>query len=74
VSDYVLGTTCLGDRAVLGDGDVPLPRLINDALEAGYQGLFELEVNGPRIEEEGYRSALVRNIDYLDTLLSKLGA
>ncbi|WP_231568264.1 sugar phosphate isomerase/epimerase family protein [Novosphingobium malaysiense] len=74
VSDYVLGDRTAPNRAVPGDGAVPLERIIGDILELGYGGLFDLELVGPRIEEEGARAASERAADYLSNLLTKLGA
>jgi sugar phosphate isomerase/epimerase len=74
VSDYIVGTLTTPDRAVPGDGDIPLERIIGDLLDAGYQGVFDLEIIGPRIDAEGYASAIPRAIDYMDALLAKLGA
>jgi sugar phosphate isomerase/epimerase len=72
--DYVLGTFDSPNRAVPGDGDIPLARLISALLDAGYQGPFDIEVLGPRIEAEGYASAIRRSIERTGALLEKLGA
>jgi sugar phosphate isomerase/epimerase len=74
VSDYVIGTTTTPDRVVPGDGDLPLPRIIGQVLAAGYLGVFDLELIGPRIEAEGYEGAVRRSIDWLGSLLQGLGA
>ena len=74
VSDYVIGTTSTPDRAVPGDGDIPLEPILGMLLEAGYQGPFELEILGPRIEAEGYESAIRRGAEWLSTTLDRLGA
>jgi sugar phosphate isomerase/epimerase len=74
VSDYVLGDRVAPCRAVPGDGAIPLERLIGDLLEAGYQGLFDLELVGPRIEGEGNRVASKRAADRLSEILYRLGA
>jgi sugar phosphate isomerase/epimerase len=74
VSDYVLGDRTTPCRAVPGDGAIPLEQLIGDVLELGYEGLFDLELVGPRIAEEGSRDASRRACDYLSNLLIKLGA
>ena len=71
LSDFVIGSLCTPDRAVPGDGDIPLDAIVGAALEAGYAGAFELEMVGPRIEEEGYASAIRRGVAYLDALLSE---
>lgn len=74
VSDYVLGDRSTPCRAVPGDGVIPLERLIGDILNAGYEGLFDLELVGPRIEAEGARPATARAAEYLSELLTRLGA
>lgn len=74
ISDYVIGTTRTGDRAVPGDGDVPLERLVAMVLDAGFDGAFDLEVMGPRVEQEGYPSAIRRCIDQASELLTHLAA
>ena len=74
VSDYAIGTTSTPDRLVPGDGDVPLHRILGQALAAGYEGAFELELVGPRIDAEGYASAIGRSVERLSALLDDLGA
>ncbi len=74
VSDYVLGDRSTPCRAVPGDGVIPLDRLLGDVLEAGYQGLFDLELVGPRIAAEGPYDATRRAAAYLSELLYRLGA
>jgi sugar phosphate isomerase/epimerase len=74
ISDYVIGTAQAGDRAVPGDGDLPLERLLGVLLDAGYEGAFDLEVMGPRIESEGYASAIRRSVERASELLDRLGA
>jgi sugar phosphate isomerase/epimerase len=74
VSDYVIGDRVAPCRAVPGDGAVPLERLIGDLLEAGYTGLFDIELVGPRIRQEGSAAAAVRSIHRLSELLVRLGA
>jgi sugar phosphate isomerase/epimerase len=74
LSDYVLGTHDTPNRAVPGDGDIPLARVIGQLLDTGYEGMFELELIGPTIDAEGYESAIGRSIEWLDHLLAELGA
>jgi sugar phosphate isomerase/epimerase len=73
VSDFAIGTLSTPNRLVPGDGDVPLERILGQVLAAGYEGCFDLELIGPRIEEEGYRSACRRSIDRLSEVLDALG-
>lgn len=73
-SDYVLGDRSTPCRAVPGDGVIPLERLLGDVLAAGYTGVFDLELVGPRIVAEGARPASLRAAERLSEILVKLGA
>jgi sugar phosphate isomerase/epimerase len=74
LSDFAIGTKSTPNRLVPGDGDIPMARIVGQLLAAGYTGVFDLEMIGPRIEEEGYESASVRAVEYVGALLSDLGA
>jgi len=74
VSDLVPPSTVVPDRAVPGDGVVPLASLVRLVLDAGYTGPFELEMLGPRIEAEGYESACRRGVAALSEILTDAGA
>lgn len=74
VSDFVIGTLDTPNRAVPGDGDIPLTRILGQVLAAGYAGVFDLELIGPRIEAEGYAAAIPRAVSALTRLLDELGA
>ena len=74
ISDFVIGTLDTPNRAVIGDGDIPLERLMGMVIEAGYDGSFDLEFLGPRIEKEGYVSAIRRSVDRASAILDRLHA
>jgi len=74
VSDFAVGTLSTPNRLVPGDGDIPFERVLGDVLAAGYEGTFDLELIGPKIEEEGYASACRRAVDNLGAMLESLGA
>lgn len=74
VSDYVPGDRTAPCRAVPGDGVIPLVRILGDILEAGYDGVFDLELLGPRIEQEGAAAATRRAAENLSEILTGLGA
>lgn len=74
VSDYVAGDRTAPCRAVIGDGMVPVERLLGDILAAGYKGVFDLELLGPRIVAEGPREATKRAAENLSEILVKLRA
>src|SRR5579862_9196119 len=74
LSDLVPPSTTIPDRAVPGDGVVPLAEIIDLTLAAGYRGVYELEAMGARIEQEGYERACQRGLAVLDQLLTAAGA
>jgi sugar phosphate isomerase/epimerase len=73
LSDYVEGTGRTPDRAVPGDGMIPLRRIVEDLVEAGYEGPFELEILGPRVETEGAPAAVRRGAAWVSDLLDDVG-
>ena len=72
LSDFVIGSLCTPDRAVPGDGDVPLAGIVRTLSANSYRGAYELEMVGPRIEEEGYASAIRRGVAFLDHVLGTI--
>ncbi len=60
VSDFAVGTLSTPNRLVPGDGDIPIATILATLLHAGYAGSFDLELIGPRIEAEGYDTAIPR--------------
>jgi sugar phosphate isomerase/epimerase len=74
VSDLVPPSTVIPDRAVPGDGVIPLTAVVTLMLDAGYSGPFELEMLGPRIEHEGYADACRRGVAALSDILDAAGA
>jgi sugar phosphate isomerase/epimerase len=48
--------------------------MIGQLLEAGYDGLFEIELIGESIEAEGPEAALRRSVEWLSEQLTELGA
>ncbi len=74
ICDYVYGDRALPSRAVPGDGDIPLRQIVGWLLEAGYEGAFDLELIGPRIDAEGHLEAARRSAAKVGELLIELGA
>ena len=72
VSDFAVGTLSTPNRLVPGDGDIPLARILGELERAGYAGAFDLELIGPKIDEEGYESAVPRAIAALADLLEAI--
>jgi sugar phosphate isomerase/epimerase len=74
ISDMQRGARSLPCRAVPGDGDVPIRAIVRWLLDAGYAGVFDLELSGPSIDELGHHEAARRSAVWLDALLGELGA
>jgi sugar phosphate isomerase/epimerase len=74
ICDYQLGTFDMPNRSAVGDGDIPVERLIGLVLDAGYDGPFDLEILGPKIEAEGYRAPIARSLERASAMLDRLGA
>lgn len=74
MSDFQIGTRTSPNRSAIGDGDVPLEKLLGLILDAGYEGMFDLELIGPKIEAEGYLPATRRSLERVSKMLDRLGA
>jgi sugar phosphate isomerase/epimerase len=74
VSDFKVGTVASSQRLVPGDGDIPIERILDIVLDAGYEGVFDLELIGDAITAEGYDAAVPRAVDRLGRLLTGLNA
>jgi sugar phosphate isomerase/epimerase len=73
ISDFVVGTLAQPNRWVPGDGDLPLGPLLDLLAASGYEGAIDLEMLGPRIDEEGAASALRRGTEWLSAALDARG-
>jgi Xylose isomerase-like TIM barrel len=74
VCDYVHGDRSLPSRAVPGDGAIPVRRILEWVLQAGYTGSFDIELIGPRIDAEGRVKAVRRAAEILGETLRSLRA
>ena len=72
LSDYVLGDRALPARAVPGDGVVPVEAFLAHAIAAGYRHGVDLELIGPRIEQEGRLAAARRGCAVVSEMLSRI--
>jgi sugar phosphate isomerase/epimerase len=72
VCDYVYGDRSLPSRAVPGEGAIPVRRILEWTLQAGYTGTFDIELVGPRIDAEGRVTAVRRSADILGETLQEL--
>jgi sugar phosphate isomerase/epimerase len=73
VSDYVYGDRALPCRAVPGDGAVPFDRLVSAIARSGFDGWFDLEIIGPRLQAEGQEAGLRRAAENMGDLLASAG-
>ena len=73
LSDYVLGDRALPGRAVPGDGAIPIEAFVAQALAGGYTHGFDLELIGPRIDDEGRLESARRACDVVGAMLDRLG-
>ena len=76
IDDVVIGgpgRPSPGGRVNIGDGDLPVQRLLQYVLAAGYQGPFDLEVLGPVVEAEGYEASLRRGVALASGFLTEAG-
>lgn len=74
LSDYVLGDRALPARAVPGDGAIPIEAFVAQALSGGYAHGFDLELIGPRIEQEGRLEAAGRACLTVSAMLTRAEA
>ncbi len=76
ICDVIIGATGKpppGGRVHIGEGELPLRRLMHEVLDSGYTGVFDLEVLGPLIEKEGYERAVRRGAASASALLTEMG-
>ena len=73
MSDWVGGDRRLPCRAVPGDGLIPRDRIIATLVDSGYRGTYDLELMGPRLDEEGHLAAVSRSVLALERLLDEVG-
>lgn len=73
LSDMAVGARALPCRVVPGEGDVQIAAVVRWLLDAGYEGVFDVELSGPRIDEVGRRESASQAVAWLDKLLVELG-
>lgn len=76
IGDMVIGATgrpAPGGRAHIGEGELPLHRMMQDVLDAGYTGVFDLEVVPANFAAGCDEPTLRRGITAASRLLDDLG-
>lgn len=74
VSDHKETTMKTMDRAMLGEGIMPMAELLRSLEDAGYQGLYDIEVISEDNERIGYDETLRRVVAGFATLWSEAHA
>lgn len=76
IGDMVIGATgkpAPGGRAHIGDGELPLHRMMQDVLDAGYSGVFDLEVVAANFAQGYDEPTLRKGIAAASKLLDEMG-
>jgi sugar phosphate isomerase/epimerase len=76
IGDMVIGSggrPAPGGRAQIGKGELPLQRMLRDVLDAGYQGVFDLEVVPANAVAGCNEAELREGIEAASRLLDELG-
>ena len=66
INDFAEGTLATPERVPLGDGIIPLERILPAFEASDYAGWYEIEQLGPEIERLGYEESLRRSLVYLE--------
>lgn len=74
VADLVGGDRSLPAQSVPGDGIIPLAEMIGWLLEAGYRGVVDCELGGPRVDALGRLEAAGRAARWVGRVLDDWGA
>ncbi len=76
IGDVVIGSPGRpppGGRCHIGEGELPLHRMMTDVLDAGYAGVFDLEVVAANFDTDCDETALRRGVARAAALLTELG-
>jgi len=76
IGDVVIGASgrpAPGGRAHIGKGELPLHRMMQDVLDAGYTGVFDLEVVGADFSSDCDEAELREGIKSASALLFDMG-
>lgn len=75
IGDMVVGAPgkpAPGGRAHIGEGELPLHRMMQDVLDAGYAGVFDLEVVAADFSADVDEAVIRRGIQAASTLLDEM--
>jgi sugar phosphate isomerase/epimerase len=76
IGDVVIGAPGRpppGGRCHIGEGELPLHRMMQDVLDAGYTGVFDLEVVGANFDVDSDEAALRHGVASAAALLREMG-
>jgi sugar phosphate isomerase/epimerase len=77
ICDVIIGSPrrlSAAGRVHVGEGELPLRRMLQDVLDAGYDGVFDLEVVGADFTSGAGAADLSRGVAAASALLADLGA
>jgi sugar phosphate isomerase/epimerase len=77
IGDVVIGSSgrpAPGGRVHIGDGELPIRRMLTDVLDAGYTGLFDLEVVPADFSAGCDEATLRRGVAAAASMLHEMGA
>lgn len=70
IGDLAVDSDGKSQKQIPGAGSIPMADLIAQIVDAGYEGVFDLEIDGPFIDAVGRSVAIERAVDFLDETLS----
>jgi sugar phosphate isomerase/epimerase len=60
------------NRCRLGEGELPLPQLIQQLCDQGYRGYYDVELMGVDVENQPYEGLIEHSLDYFRSLESRV--
>lgn len=65
LNDVKAGTFFTPSRVPMGDGVIPVGRIVNAFKQAGYKGYYDIEIVGPEVEKLGYEETIRRAVEWV---------
>ncbi len=68
LNDIKAGTYFTPSRVPMGDGIVPVERIVKAFRQAGYTGYYDIEIVGPEVDKLGYEETIRRSLEWVKKL------
>ncbi|MBM4404957.1 MAG: sugar phosphate isomerase/epimerase [Chloroflexi bacterium] len=65
LNDVKAGTYFTPSRVPMGDGIIPVGRIVDAFEQAHYQGYYDIEIVGPEVERLGYEETIRRALEWV---------